>query len=136
MNPSQILWKLPSTYPPYLHTHVYFFLFFNSVFTQQSYCRCAPVHHPSINSGFSETAAWIQTKFCGKVPIHHYRHHNDNLQTIFFSFFKILNFHIFFFSFSLTWDPTIAYKHDKGYLSPCSIKVTLGHLVHLSQNCL
>ena len=38
----------------------------------------------SINSDFSETAAWIQTKFYMKLPIHH-------ISRPFF-FFKILNF--------------------------------------------
>ncbi len=42
------------------------------VFTQQSYCHGAGVRRPSsVNSGFSETAAWIQTKFYGKLPIHY-----------------------------------------------------------------
>ncbi len=31
---------------------------------QRSYCHGAGVHRPSVNSGFSETAAWIQAKFC------------------------------------------------------------------------
>ncbi len=40
------------------------------VFTQQSYCHGAG-NPSSVNSGFSETAAWIQIKFYGKLPIHH-----------------------------------------------------------------
>ncbi len=54
----------------------------------------ASVVHPSVNSSFSETAAWVQTKFYGKLPIHH-------ISRPFFSFFKIFNFQIFtiFFRF-------------------------------------
>ena len=32
---------------------------------------CCPSLLPSINSAFSEAAAWIQTKLYGKLPIHH-----------------------------------------------------------------
>ncbi len=47
------------------------------VFTQQSYCHSTGIRHPSptrpssVKSDFSETAAWTQTKFYGKLPIHH-----------------------------------------------------------------
>ncbi len=57
---------------------------------QQSYCRGTGIHlgfRSSVNSGFSETTAWIQAKFCcGKLPIYH----------------KVL---MNLFLFSLTWDP-------------------------------
>ncbi len=36
---------------------------------QQRHCRGAGIRHPSVNSGFSETAAWIQAKFCRKLLI-------------------------------------------------------------------
>ena len=71
--------------------------FFSSAWLcQQSYCHGTGVRHPSVrlsvNSSFSETAAWIQAKFYGKLPIHH-------ISRQFFLFFQI------FFSFLLTWDP-------------------------------
>ena len=31
----------------------------------------AQIRRQAVNSGFSETDAWIQAKFCGKLPIHH-----------------------------------------------------------------
>ncbi len=37
-----------------------------TVVAQASVVRCL-----SVNSGFSETAAWIQAKFCGKLLIRH-----------------------------------------------------------------
>ncbi len=48
--------------------------------------RTASVFRPSVRkSGFSETAAWIQTKFYGKLPIHH-------ISRPFFCCFYFLNF--------------------------------------------
>ncbi len=54
---------------------------------------------PSVNSGFTEAPAWIQAKFCGKLPTY---------STPFISFLKI--FYDFFFYFSLTWDSE---SHEK-----------------------
>ncbi len=51
-----------------------------------------PSVRPSVNLGFSETAAWIQTKFYGKLPIHH-------ISSILFFFFKIFKFLRFLFRF-------------------------------------
>ena len=68
--------------------------FFSSAWLcQQSYCHSAgvrrpSVRRPSVNSSFSETSAWIQTKFYGKLPIHH-------ISRQLFCFFKIFNFQIF-----------------------------------------
>ncbi len=56
-----------------------------TVMAQASVVRPSPVR-PSVNSGFSKTAAWIQAKFCGKLTI---RHTPDVF------FFKIHNFLIF-----------------------------------------
>ncbi len=65
---------------------------------RRSICICPSVR-PSVNSGFSETAAWIQVIFCvWAAPCPPY------LQTIFFCF-QNSQFSKFFFSFSLTWDP-------------------------------
>ncbi len=66
------------------------------------------IRRPSVKSGFSETAAWIQTTFYGKLPIQHISRH----------FFLNFNFQIFtiFFPFSLTWDPMRA-KISKRYSS-------------------
>ncbi len=51
---------------------------------------------PSVNLDFSEAAAWVQAKICGKLPIYHI--------LFFFVFFsKIFNIYDFF-SFSSTWD--------------------------------
>ena len=52
----------------------------------------ASVVRPSVNSGFSETVAWIQAKFCGKLPIRHI-----SGLSFFFLFSKVLNFYVFFF---------------------------------------
>ncbi len=68
---------------------------------------------PSVNSSFSETAAWIQAKFYGKLPIHHIS------RPIFVCFFKIFIFKIFmifFFIFINIWDPMGA-KISKRYSS-------------------
>ncbi len=66
----------------------------------------------SVSSGFSKTAAWIQTIFFM----------GNCLQVHFFLLFKILNFQIFtiFFSFSLPWDPMGA-KISKCYSSHKSL---------------
>ena len=50
------------------------------------------VHPLSISSGFSETDAWIQAKFCGKLPICHISRH-------FFSVFKSFDFQNFMIFF-------------------------------------
>ncbi len=65
----------------------------------------------SVNSGFSETAAWIQVKFYGRLPIYH-------ISSLLFSFCKIFSFHILtiLFSFSLTWN-NIGAKISKRYSS-------------------
>ena len=61
------------------------------VFTQQSYCHGAGIRHPSsvrhlpVNPGFSETAAWIQTKFYGMLPI-------STISPDFFVFFQNFQF--------------------------------------------
>ncbi len=44
---------------------------------------------PSVNSSFSETAAWIPTKFYGKLPIHH-------ISRPFFCFFQNFTFSNFY----------------------------------------
>ncbi len=78
------------------------------VFTQRSCYRGMGVRR-SVNWGFWETAAWVQTNFNGKLPIHHIsrplfsRNFNYQICTI-------------LFKFSLTWDPMIA-KISKGYFS-------------------
>ncbi len=56
--------------------------------------------HPFVNSSFSETGAWIQAKFCGKLPILHI------FRPFFFLFSKFFIFKLLrFFFFLLTWDP-------------------------------
>ncbi len=55
----------------------------------------ASVVHPSVNSGLSESATWIQAKFCGKLPTCHIS------RPFCFSFFfifssKFSNFYDFF----------------------------------------
>ncbi len=42
-----------------------FSVLFSSARLQQGYCRYAGFRRPSLNSGFSETAVWIQVKLCG-----------------------------------------------------------------------
>ena len=49
-------------------------------------------HPMSTNSGFSETAAWIQAKFCGKLPLHH----NSRLFLFFSKFSLFYDFFLFF----------------------------------------
>ena len=63
----------------------------------------------SVNLGFSETAAWIQAKFYGKLPMHH-------ISRPFFLLSKFSSNFYDFFSFSLTWDPMGA-KISKRYSS-------------------
>ncbi len=67
INNKKKMWK--GSYLPYLKT------IFSSacVYTGQllSWHGCLLSIHPSLNSSFSETAAWIQTKFYGKLLIHH-----------------------------------------------------------------
>ena len=60
------------------------------LFKQQNYCHGAGVRRPSVqpssvNSSFSETAVWIQTKLYGKLSIHH-------ILRPFFFFFQNLKF--------------------------------------------
>ncbi len=74
--------------------------FFSSAWLcQQSCCRGAAVRRPSFNSDFSETAAWIQAKFCGEVPISAI---SPDLffflfffQNVWFSFFLTIFFFVF-----------------------------------------
>ncbi len=99
------------------------------VFTQQSFCHGAGVR-PSVNSGFLETAAWIQTKFYGKLPIHHI----SRRFFIFFQKFKFSNYHEFD-SFSLTWDPVGA-KITKHYSSHKSLPNFLKLLLNFVSNIL
>ncbi len=63
-----------------------------TVMAQASVVRPS-VRRPSVNSSFSETAAWIQTKFYGQLPIHHI----SRPFFFVFCFFKIFNFQIFAF---------------------------------------
>ena len=63
--------------------------------------------HPSINLGFSETLAWIQVKFYGKILIRRI----SKPYSFFFSFLKIFNFRF------LLHDPMGA-KMSKLYYSP------------------
>ncbi len=56
----------------------------------------------SVNSGFSETTAWIQVKFYGQLPVLPI---SIRFLNVFFSEFQIFNFYDFFYSFSLKWDP-------------------------------
>ncbi len=87
----------------YFSKFYHFFFFFFSflaliVFTQQRYCHGAGVRRPSVNSGFSETPAWMQTKLYGKLPIHHIsRSYFSSFFFSKFSVFKCLRF--FFFRF-------------------------------------
>ena len=69
----------------------------------------------SVNSGFSETAAWIQAKFCGKLPIRHI----SSFFLIFFFFlvdFLFSFFSIFFFFVFVNMGPMGA-KISKCYFS-------------------
>ncbi len=105
-------WNLGLTLTQYL-THVSVLHHFSSAWLcQQSYfvaqasvVRASSV--PSVNCGFSETAAWIQTKFM-----------ESYLSIIssdsFFLYSKFSYFTRFLFSFSLTWDPIEA-KISKRY---------------------
>ncbi len=67
-------------------------------------------HQLSVSSWFPRIAAWIQTQFCGKLPIHH-------ISRPLFSFF-LLNLQLsnFYFSVFVTWEP-IRGKNSKGYFS-------------------
>ncbi len=74
---------------PTVHRH------FSSVrLCQQSYCRGAGVR-PSINSGFSETSAWIQAKIYRKLTIHHIFRHFFFLNIHFSHKFSRLFFFVF-----------------------------------------
>ncbi len=72
----------------------------------------ATVRRPSINSGFSETSAWIQAKFCGKLY----------LSTIspdcffFFQNFSFLNFYDFFFFWLLLTIGTISIRFHPNFM--------------------
>ncbi len=122
VDPGQILWVPPS--PPYLQTT---FLFYFSKFSNCYgfvallnraivVAQASVVRPSSINSGFSETAAWIQAKFCGYLPLHH-------ISRPLFSFvchnFQFSNLYDFFFLFSLTWG-RIGAKMWKCYSSSTS----------------
>ncbi len=68
------------------------------VFTQPRYCHGVGIgrssgYPSSVNSGFSETSTWIQTKFHGKLPICHI---SRKFYSFFFQNCNFSNFHIFF----------------------------------------
>ncbi len=96
---------------------------------QQSYCHGAGAHRllstcPSAipsNSGFSETTAWVQAKFCGKLPIIHI----TGLFILFTAIFLFSNIYEFV-SFSLTLYP-MGIKNFKMLLVPhfCPISTKL-----------
>ncbi len=67
-----------------------------------------------VNSGFSETAAWIQGKFCGKLPIRHI----SRLYMFLFSKFLIFKFLQFFFVFVNMRPYDLGAKISKRYFSP------------------
>ena len=69
-------------------------------FVSMSYCHGAGVRRPSVrNSCFSETAAWIQPKFCGQLPLYHISRSFFFLLFFFFEIFNFQIFTIFFFCF-------------------------------------
>ncbi len=70
------------------HLFPYVFLALLDFVSRATVMAQASVICPFVNSGFSETAAWIQTKFCGQLHIHY-------ISRPCFSFRKIFNFHIF-----------------------------------------
>ncbi len=70
-------------------------LFSSAWLYQQTWRRRPTSLRPSINSGFSETAAWIQAKFYGKL-------HTRHISRQFFFFWQFFTFEIltiFFFVF-------------------------------------
>ncbi len=85
----QLLWKGTCSYTLCFLTTIFpslsFFLFF-LCFSLSFFL--SGVRLPSVKSGFSETAAWIQTKFYGKLPIQH-------ISRPCFCFFKIFSFQFF-----------------------------------------